>query len=47
MIINVIGKKNNQTLVYDADRQTLILQSMDNTGNLVNLLSGIIRLPSG
>ena len=39
---NVIGKKTNQTLVSDAD-----LRVKDNAGNSVNLVSGIIHLPSG
>ena len=43
---NLIGKKNNHTLVSDADREIPILGSTDNTGNEVNLVSGIIRLPS-
>ena len=37
IIFNVIGKKNDQTLVSG---------STDNAGNLVNLVSVIIRLPS-
>ena len=44
---NVIGKKNNQTLVSDADREIPTLWSTDNAGNSVNLVSGIILLPSG
>ena len=44
---NVIGKKNNQTSVSDADREIPALGSTDNAGNSVNLVSGIIRLPSG
>ena len=42
-----MGKKNNQTSVSDADRDIPILRSMDNTGNSVNLIYGIIHLPSG
>ena len=42
-----IGKKNNQTFVSDADREIPTLGSADNAGNSVNLVSGIIRLPSG
>ena len=42
----VIGKKNNQTSVPDADRQISTLRSTDNAENSVNLISGIIRLPS-
>ena len=47
MIFNtfyVIGKKNNQTSVSNADREIPTLGSMDNAGNFV---SGIIRLLSG
>ena len=47
MIINVIGKNNNQSLVSDVDRETPTIGSTDNAGNLVNLVFGIIRLPSG
>ena len=43
---NVIGKKNNQTSVFDADREIPTLGSTDNAGNSVNLVSGFIRLPS-
>ena len=32
---NVIGKKNNQTLVSEADREILTLGSTENAGNLV------------
>ena len=46
MIFNVIGKRNNQILVSDADREILNLGSTLNAGNSVNLVSGIIRLPS-
>ena len=46
-IFNVIGKKHNQTSVSDADREMPTLRSMDNAGNSVNLVSSIIRLPSG
>ena len=46
-IFNVIGKKNSQTSVYDADREIPTIGSTDNAGNSVNLVSGIIRLPSG
>ena len=42
-----IGKKNNQSTVLDADREIPFLGSTDNAGNSVNLVSGIIRLPSG
>ena len=47
IIFNVIGKKNNQTLVSDADREIITLGLTNNTGNSVHLVSGIIRLPSG
>ena len=43
----IIGKKNNQLSVPEADREILTLESKDNAGNSVNLISGIIRLPSG
>ena len=41
-----IGKKNNQSTVSDAVREIPFLGSTDNAGNSVNLVSGIIRLPS-
>ena len=47
IIFNVIGKKNIQTLVSDADREILTLGLTNNTRNSVNLVFGIIRLPSG
>ena len=46
-IFNVIGKKNNHTSVYDADRENPTLGLTHNAENSVNLVSGIIRLPSG
>ena len=46
-IFQRIGKTNNQSSVSDADREIPILRSTDNAGNSVNLVSGIIRLPSG
>ena len=46
-LYHVIGKKNNQSSVSDADREIPILGSTDNAGNSVNLVSGIIRLPTG
>ena len=46
-MFNVMGKKNNQTSVSDADREIPTLGSTDNAENSVNLVSGIIRLPSG
>ena len=42
----IIGKKNNQSSVLDADQEIPILGSTDNAKNSVNLISGIIRLPS-
>ena len=47
IFFNVIGKKNKQTSVSDADREIPTLGSMDDAGSSVNLVSGIIRLPSG
>ena len=46
-IFPVIGKKNNQSSVFDADQEIPTLGSTDNAGNSVNLVSGIIRLLSG
>ena len=45
MTFNVIGKKNNQTSVSDADREIPTLGLTNNAGNSVNFVSGIIRLP--
>ena len=45
-ICNVIGKKDNQTSVSDAEREIQTLGSTDNAGNSVNLVTGIIRLQS-
>ena len=42
-----MGKKHNQTSVSGADQELPALGSTDNAGNEVNLVSGIIRLPSG
>ena len=42
---NVIGKKNNQTSVSDADRQIPTLGSTDNAGNSVSLVSGFWYYP--
>ena len=42
-----MGKKNNQISVSDADREITTLGSTDNAGNEVNLVSGMIPLPSG
>ena len=47
IIFHVIGKKNYQTSVSDADRENRTAGSTDNAGNEVNLVSGIISLPSG
>ena len=47
ILFNAIGKKNNQTSVSDAGRQIATLGSKDNAGKSVNLVSGIIRSPSG
>ena len=44
---NVIGEKNNKTLVFDADQEIPTLRSMDNAGNSGNLVYGIITLPWG
>ena len=44
---NVIGKKNNQTSVSDAVREIPTLRATHNAGNSVNLVSSILRLPSG
>ena len=38
--------KNDQSLVSDADREIPTLGSMQNAGNSVNLVSGIICIPS-
>ena len=37
IIFPIIGKKNNQSLVSDADREIPTLRSTDNAGNSVNL----------
>ena len=47
VIFPIIGKKNNQTPISDADREIPTLGSTDNTRNSLNLVSGISRLPSG
>ena len=47
LIFPILGKKNNQSLVSDEDREIPTLGSTENAGNLVNLVSGIIHLPSG
>ena len=47
MIFYIKGKKNNQTSVSDADRENPTLVSTDNLRKTINLVSGIIRLPSG
>ena len=40
LIFTIIGKKNNQSLmmISDADQEMPTLRSMDNAGNLVNLV---------
>ena len=45
IICYVIGKKKNQTLVSDADREIPILGSTDNAGNLVNLFRALTVYP--
>ena len=47
IFFQIIGKKNNQSSVSGADRESPTLGSTDNAGNSVNLVSSIIRLPSG
>ena len=44
-IFPVIGKKNNQSSVSDADREIPTLGSTDNAKNLVNLVSGFVHFP--
>ena len=44
---SIMGRKNNQSSVFDADREISILGSTDNAGNSVNRISGFIRFPSG
>ena len=46
-IFPIIGKKNDQSSVADADRKIPALVSTNNAGNSVNLVSGVIRLPFG
>ena len=45
LILNVIGKKNNPTLVSNADLDSQTFGSMNNAGNSVNLVSDIFHLP--
>ena len=45
--ILMLGKNNIQTLVSDADREIRTIGSVDNAGNSVNLIYGIIHLSSG
>ena len=45
MIFDVMDKKN-KTAISDANREIPTVGSTDNAGNSVNLISGIIRLPS-
>ena len=40
----IIGNKNNQSAVSDADRGILTTRPTDNAGNSVSLVSGIIHL---
>ena len=47
IVFNVIGKKSNETSFSDAGREIPTLGSTDNAGNLVNLVSGIIRILRG
>ena len=47
LIFPIIGMKNNQSSVSDADQEIPTLGSTDNAGNPVNLVSGIIRFLSG
>ena len=35
MLFNVVGKKDNQTSVFDAGRENPTLGSTDNAGNMV------------
>ena len=54
LIVNILFKtsifqrmgKNNQSTVSDASREIPSLGSTDNAGNSINLVFGIIRLPS-
>ena len=43
----IIGKKNNQSSLSDADRENPTLGSTNDAGNSVNLVSDIIHLLSG
>ena len=47
LIFQRIGKKNNQSLAYNADREIPTFRSTDNARTSVNLVSGINPLPSG
>ena len=47
MKLPIIGKKNNQSSVCDADLEIPTLRLRDKAENLINLVSGIIHLPSG
>ena len=44
---NVVGKKNYQSSISNADGEIPTLGSTDNAGNVVNLVSSIIRLLLG
>ena len=45
-VLQIIGKKNNQSSDSDADQEIPILGSTYYAGNSVNLISGILRLAS-
>ena len=45
-IFPILGKKNNKSSFFDADRDIPTLGSTYNAGNVVNLVYGIIPLPS-
>ena len=44
-IVNVIGKKDNQTSISDADREISTLESTDNARKSVNLDFGLSVYP--
>ena len=44
---SIVGKKNNQSSVSDADREIPTLESTDNVRNSVNLVFCIIHFPVG
>ena len=47
LVFLIIGMKNNESAVFDADPDIQILGSTENVENSVNLVSGIFRLPFG